>query len=100
MTLTIRDCIEIVAEANGIAPATLLNQSRWRPIARARQVAMWLSRQSTQRSLSEIGMVFHRDHTTVLHGIRTVEKLRVRDKDLNGLMITVQARATMRSAGY
>ena len=57
--------------------------SRRQPLARARQVAMYLCRQLTDLSLPRIGTLFGgRDHTTVLHGINTVQRLIQTDKAL------------------
>jgi chromosomal replication initiator protein len=53
---------------------------RARSIARPRQVAMYLAKQLTSRSLPEIGRKFGgRDHTTVMHAVRKVEELRDAD---------------------
>ena len=50
----------------------------------ARQVAMYLSKQLTPRSLPEIGRRFGgRDHTTVIHAVRQIEKLRALDPELD-----------------
>jgi chromosomal replication initiator protein len=57
--------------------------SRRQPLARARQVAMYLCRQLTDLSLPRIGTLFGgRDHTTVLHGVNTVHRLIQTDKAL------------------
>jgi len=57
--------------------------SRRQPLARARQVAMYLCRQLTDLSLPRIGMLFGgRDHTTVIHGVNTVHRLIQTDKAL------------------
>ena len=53
---------------------------RDRAVARPRQVAMYLCKQLTSRSLPEIGRKFGgRDHTTVIHAVRKVEELRASD---------------------
>lgn len=57
---------------------------RSREVARPRQVAMYLAKQLTVRSLPEIGRRFgNRDHTTVIHAIRQIEHLRKVDSDLD-----------------
>jgi len=49
-------------------------------VARPRQVAMWLAKQITTRSLPDIGRRFGgRDHTTVLHAVRRIEALKAED---------------------
>jgi len=53
-------------------------------VARPRQVAMYLAKQLTPRSLPEIGRRFGgRDHTTVIHAVRRIEKLRQTDAELD-----------------
>lgn len=65
----------------------LLSQRRSRHLAHARQAAMWLARQATQRSYAEIGRLFgNRDHTTVIHGIRAVEARMARDPEFDAEM--------------
>ena len=54
---------------------------RSRSIARPRQIAMYLAKQLTQRSLPEIGRKFGgRDHTTVMHAVKKVDELRAADR--------------------
>jgi len=61
----------------------MLSQRRSRPLARPRQIAMYLAKKLTTRSLPEIGRKFaNRDHTTVIHAVKTIEKL----SQENGLM--------------
>jgi chromosomal replication initiator protein len=53
-------------------------------VARPRQVAMYLAKQLTPRSLPEIGRKFGgRDHTTVIYAIRKIEELRTGDASLS-----------------
>jgi len=60
--------------------------------ARPRQVAMYLCREYTPRSLPEIGRLFGgRDHSTVLHGVRTIKKLRETDPDINAAVSALQS---------
>ena len=69
-----------VAEHYNIRLADMHSARRARAVARPRQVAMYLSKQLTARSLPEIGRKFGgRDHTTVMHAVRKVEELRVSD---------------------
>lgn len=58
----------------------LMSRRTGREVARPRQVAMWLARHSTLHTIPEIGRYFSRDHTTVLHAIKTIGKL-VEDGD-------------------
>jgi chromosomal replication initiator protein len=59
----------------------MFSERRSRSVARPRQIAMYLAKQLTQRSLPEIGRKFGgRDHTTVMHAVRKVEELRSQDQ--------------------
>lgn len=61
------------------------SKRRVRSIARPRQVAMYLAKQLTPRSYPDIGRRFGgRDHSTVIHAVRTIESLRVKDSELDG----------------
>ena len=61
------------AESFGVSITDLEGPSRRQPLARARQVAMYLCRELTDLSLPKIGALFGgRDHTTILHGVNTV----------------------------
>ena len=69
-----------VAEHYNIRLSDMIGPKRLRNFARPRQVAMFLCKQLTSRSLPEIGRRFGgRDHTTVMHGVRRIEELRSSD---------------------
>lgn len=71
-----------VAEHFGIKIADLTSARRSRCVARPRQVAMYLSKQLTQRSLAEIGRKFGgKDHTTVIHAVKRIEALTLEDSE-------------------
>jgi len=71
------------AESFGVSITDLEGPSRKQPLARARQVAMYLCRELTDLSLPKIGLLFGgRDHTTVLHGVNNVAKLMKEDQQL------------------
>ncbi|HFB55562.1 MAG TPA: chromosomal replication initiator protein DnaA [Hellea balneolensis] len=68
----------------GISMDEILSKRRSRAIARPRQVAMYLCKTLTKRSLPDIGRRFGgRDHTTVMHAIKRIEQLREQDKTLH-----------------
>jgi chromosomal replication initiator protein len=72
-----------VAEHYNIRLSDMIGPKRVRTFARPRQVAMYLCKQLTSRSLPEIGRRFGgRDHTTVMHGVRRIEELRVQDSQI------------------
>jgi chromosomal replication initiator protein len=61
----------------------MIGPKRVRTYARPRQVAMYLAKQLTSRSLPEIGRRFGgRDHTTVMHGVKRIEELRNKDSQI------------------
>lgn len=71
---------EIVSLSYGIHPKHMVSRERTQPTAWVRQIAMYLTRELTKRSLPEIGRAFGgRDHTTVIHAIRKVEKRMAED---------------------
>jgi chromosomal replication initiator protein len=75
--ITIEEIQKRVAEHFNIRVADMHSARRSRAVARPRQVAMYLSKQLTSRSLPEIGRKFGgRDHTTVMHAVKKVEELR------------------------
>ena len=74
--ITIDEIQRKVAEHYGIKLADMHSSRRARNVARPRQVAMYLCKKLTQRSLPEIGRKFGgRDHTTVMHAVRKIEEL-------------------------
>ena len=70
---TIDEIQKKVAEYFNISVKELQSSRRARTVARPRQIAMYLAKQLTSRSLPEIGRKFDRDHTTVMHAVRKVE---------------------------
>jgi chromosomal replication initiator protein len=78
--VTIEEIQKRVAEHFNIKLSEMSSARRSRAVARPRQVAMYLAKQLTQRSLPEIGRKFGgRDHTTVMHAVRKVDELRSSD---------------------
>lgn len=81
-----------VADYFGITRAELFKPCRRRSIARPRQIAMWIVRQSGRYSLPEIGRAFGgRDHTTILHGVRLVNAMMQADAEFAGLVLRAWA---------
>ena len=82
--VTIDEIQRKVAEHFNIRLSDLIGPKRLRAYARPRQVAMWLAKQLTNRSLPEIGRKFGgRDHTTVMHGVRRIDELSAADSQLS-----------------
>jgi chromosomal replication initiator protein len=81
--VTIDEIQKRVAEHYNIRLGDMHSARRARAVARPRQVAMYLCKQLTPRSLPEIGRKFGgRDHTTVIHAVRKIEELREKDRGL------------------
>lgn len=79
----IEDIQKIVARQFNVSRNDLLSNRRTRVIVRPRQVAMYLAKVMTPRSLPEIGRRFGgRDHTTVLHAVRKIEDMSGKDQKL------------------
>jgi chromosomal replication initiator protein len=81
--VTIEEIQKRVAEHFNIRLGEMTSDRRARAVARPRQVAMYLAKQLTTRSLPEIGRKFGgRDHTTVMHAVRKIEELKGTDPAL------------------
>ena len=74
----------IVCKYFKISKNEMLSPRRSRYLVRPRQTAIYLAKMLTSKSLPEIGRSFaNRDHTTVIHSVKTIEKLRKEDNELN-----------------
>ncbi len=74
----------IVCKFYKISKNEMLSPRRSRYLVRPRQTAIFLSKMLTSKSLPEIGRSFsNRDHTTVIHSVKTIERLRKEDSELN-----------------
>ncbi|MFV9875475.1 MAG: chromosomal replication initiator protein DnaA [Rickettsiales endosymbiont of Dermacentor nuttalli] len=82
--ITIEEIQKRIAERYSLRVADMSSSKKLRIVARPRQIAMYLSKMLTPRSLSEIGRKFGgKDHTTVLHAIRKIEELCSSDNEFN-----------------
>jgi len=80
---TVEEIQRKVSDHYNIRLSDLIGPKRVRTFARPRQVAMYLCKQLTQRSLPEIGRRFGgRDHTTIMHGVKRIEELRGKDSQI------------------
>lgn len=76
MTPMVSEIQQAVCAHFGLKMIDLISPCRRRSIARPRQIAMWLANRRTNHSLPAIGRLFGgRDHTTVIHSIRQIERL-------------------------
>ena len=81
--ITVEEIQRRVSEHYNIRLSEMIGPRRVRTIARPRQIAMYLAKKMTSRSLPEIGRRFGgRDHTTVMHGVRRIEELKATDNQI------------------
>ena len=81
--ITVDKIQNVVSNFFNIALSEMLSQRRSRPLARPRQIAMYLAKKMTTRSLPEIGRRFaNRDHTTVIHAVKTITRLSEQDDEM------------------
>ena len=81
--ITVDKIQNVVSNYFNIALSEMLSQRRSRPLARPRQIAMYLAKKLTTRSLPEIGRRFaNRDHTTVIHAVKTIKRLSEQDDEM------------------
>ena len=82
--ITIEEIQKKVAEHFNIRITDMHSPRRSRSVARPRQIAMYLAKSITSRSLPEIGRKFGgRDHTTVMHAVKKIEELKLQDINFN-----------------
>lgn len=82
--ISVENIQKAVADFYSIKVADMYSKKRPANIAKPRQIAMFMAKELTQKSLPEIGELFGgRDHTTVLHAVRKITEERSRDSQLN-----------------
>ena len=90
-SVRISDIYKAVGEEFNISKADLISSRRHRSIARPRQIAMFLAKEMTTRSLPEIGRSFGgKDHTTVLYAIRRIRALQEEDPKLKQIIMDLR----------
>ena len=81
--VTVEEIQRKVSDHYNIRLSDMIGPKRVRTYARPRQIAMYLAKQLTSRSLPEIGRRFGgRDHTTVMHGVKRIEELSMKDSQI------------------
>ena len=81
--VTVEEIQRKVSEHYNIRLSDMIGPKRLRTFARPRQIAMYLAKTMTNRSLPEIGRRFGgRDHTTVMHGVKRIEELKIIDSQI------------------
>ena len=93
--ITIQQIIEVVTKYYNVKMSDLQSKKRHKSIAFPRQVCMFLARRHTRYSLEEIGGYFGgRDHTTVLHAVRTVDADTKAEKDIADQLTHLEGQLT------
>jgi chromosomal replication initiator protein len=88
--VTIDEIQRAVSAHFELKPVDLVSARRAVVVARPRQIAMYLAKRLTTRSLPEIGRKFGgRDHSTVIHAVRRIEELRDKDREIDGAVRTL-----------
>lgn len=90
--ITIDEIQKACAAHYRIDASEMRSRRRAIAVARPRQIAMYLAKKLTPRSLPEIGRIFSRDHSTVYHAIHKIEELRQEDPDMDADIRTIQRR--------
>ena len=85
--ISIESIVKAVAEKFSLQPSQLKLKTNEQKIAYPRQIAMYLAKELTPASLPEIGKAFNgKHHTTVLHSVQKIDRLRQLSPDLNSLI--------------
>jgi chromosomal replication initiator protein len=88
--MSIDSIVRATAEHFQMQPTQLKQKSNERKIVYPRQIAMYLAKELTRSSLPEIGRAFGgKHHTTVLHSVQKIDRLRTHDQDLNRTIHTI-----------
>lgn len=94
--ITVDEIQKACAAHYHIEPSEMRSKRRARAVARPRQIAMYLSKKMTPRSLPEIGRIFGgRDHSTVIHAVRTIEQLRQTNPEIDSDIRMLQRQLEM-----
>jgi chromosomal replication initiator protein len=93
--ITIEDIQKTVVSYYNISMHDFMSSRRSRSVARPRQIAMYLAKKMTTKSLPDIGRNFSgRDHTTVIHAIKKVEELMIQDKNFENEVKDINCKLT------
>lgn len=88
-----RDIMETVARQYGLHADDLASDKRHPRLVLARQIAMYICRRNLGLSYPELGRAFGgRDHSTVIHAVKKIEKMLVNDKNVHNLVASVAAK--------
>jgi len=86
MNCTGRDVLLVCSDRLRIPMKTIIGKDRHKRVALARQATYYVARHTTGMSYPELGKLFHRDHTTILYGVRKIEKIVKRDEKVRNMV--------------
>lgn len=81
------EVIKFISHQTGITPSEMLTRSRQRDIVTARMLCMYIFRTYLNMQWTEIGRIFHRDHSTAIHGVTVVSNQRTFPKSFENKVI-------------
>ena len=87
--LTIREIQECICKKYGVSIGQILSSDRTASLVTPRQLAMYISRKYTTKSLQEIAAEFDKKHATILHGVKAIEKRLDVESELKGILSEV-----------
>jgi chromosomal replication initiator protein len=90
--LTVARIQDVVARYYDLLPIEMRSKRRAQRVSRPRQIAMYLARELTPKSLPHIGQLFDRDHTTVISAIKRIDLLKTIDGDIADDLAALRAR--------
>lgn len=85
-TTRVSDLITIASRITGLTPSQIVGPQRHKPITRVRQAVAYVAAEQGKHSISQIGRMMNRDHTTIIHARRMVPEFMKRDADLRLLV--------------
>ena len=89
--LTIEEIQNSVSNKYGVNMAQILSSERTQSIVTPRQLAMYIARKYTMKSLPEIAKKFEKTHATILHGVKSIEKRLDVESDLKATLAEILA---------
>jgi hypothetical protein len=87
--ILVKDCADVVSTILQVSIKDLYGDRKQKWVAEARMYVYWLAKEYTRFSLPRIGRAMRRDHSTILHGIRKINKL-IEEKDERAIALTKQ----------
>ena len=98
--ITVEDVVRRVSEISKISEKEIVGKSRKMEIAEARQLSMYLCRDILGTSLANIGVYFGgRDHTTVIHAVKTIDKKRTKDDRIENTINSLKQELSFSTSG-